>query len=97
MEIRYDPSKDRLNKRRHGIALSAAKRFDWSSALIWPDDRFQYDELRECGLGVIGVQLHFISFVEQPEVVRVISLRRATKLEEKKYAREFAQIFRREP
>lgn len=86
MVITFDPNKDKLNRRKHGISLSAADRFDWENAMIWPDLRYHYSELRECALGFIGSCLFFVAFIQQGDVIRVISLRRTNKGEEKHYA-----------
>ncbi|GJJ02703.1 hypothetical protein RugamoR64_32410 [Duganella rhizosphaerae] len=51
MVITFDPKKDKLNQRKHGISLSAASAFDWDNAVIWTDQRYHYSELRECALG----------------------------------------------
>lgn len=86
MVITFDPNKDRLNLRKHGISLSAASRFDWDDAVIWPDLRYHYSELRERALGYIGNHLYFLIFVDEGHTMRIISLRRATKGEVKRYA-----------
>lgn len=48
MVITFDPKKDKLNQRKHGISLSAAVDFDWDNAMIWIDQRYHYSEVREC-------------------------------------------------
>ena len=37
MVITFDPKKDKLNQRKHGISLSAASGFDWENAVIWTE------------------------------------------------------------
>ena len=86
MAIIFDPLKDKLNRRKHGVSLSAATAFEWETAVIWTDRRYLYNELRECGLGLIGKYLYFIVFVEKGDDIRVISLRLANKGEVKRYA-----------
>ncbi|MYM33657.1 BrnT family toxin [Duganella sp. FT94W] len=88
MVITFDPSKDRLNRSKHGVSLSAASQFDWDSALVWPDLRYHYTELRECALGFIGNHLYFLVFTAEADVIRVISLRRANKEEGTQYVRQ---------
>jgi len=34
----------------HGVSLSIAGELDWESALVWVDDRFEYDEMRMIAL-----------------------------------------------
>ena len=85
MVITFDPKKDKLNRRQHGISLSAASGFDWDDAVIWPDLRYHYAELRECVLGYLGNHLYFVTFVDQGNATRVISLRKANKGEVRRY------------
>lgn len=86
MAITFDPSKDQLNRRKHGISLSAASGFDWANAVVWPDRNYLYTELRECALGHIAGHLYFMVFVDERHSIRVISLRKASKGEMKRYA-----------
>lgn len=86
MAITFDPKKDVLNRRMHGISLAAAAAFEWDTAVIWTDQRFHYNELCECGLGLIGKTLYFIVFVQRGNNERIISLRKANKAEVRRYA-----------
>jgi len=87
MLIEFDPAKDAINRSKHGISLGEAARIEWDSAVIWPDVRYDYGEDRMSGLGYIGERLYFVAFVDRGQVRRVISLRKANKLEERTYAR----------
>ncbi|HEX5341911.1 MAG TPA: BrnT family toxin, partial [Duganella sp.] len=64
MVITFDPKKDKLNRRKHGVSLSVASGFDWADAVIWPDQRYHYTELRECALGYVGNVLYYMIFVD---------------------------------
>jgi uncharacterized DUF497 family protein len=86
MVITFDPKKDKLNQSKHGVSLAAAAAFDWDNAVIWPDLRYHYTELRERALGFIGNQLYFLIFVDEGSAMRVISLRKAHRGEAKIYA-----------
>jgi len=90
MEYEFDPEKDKLNQQKHGLPLSAADAFDWDSAQIREDDRFDYPEQRFEATGYIGLRLYVLIFCMNDEMVRLISLRRAEKYEERRYAK--AQI-----
>lgn len=85
MVITFDPNKDKLNRRKHGVSLSAASQFDWDNAVIWPDGRYVYTELRECAVGLIGYHLYHVSFVDRGDSRRIISLRKASPEEEYRY------------
>jgi len=87
MQIDFDPDKDAANIAKHGVSLAEAERLDWDTALIDVDDRFDYDELRMAGLGLIGADLFYVAFVEREDVTRIISLRPAEKWEFKSYVR----------
>jgi uncharacterized DUF497 family protein len=88
MVITFDPKKDKVNKRKHGLSLSAAAGFDWDNAVVWPDERYAYSELRECAIGLIGYTLYHITFVDCGDRLRVISLRRANRKETAGYVRQ---------
>jgi len=85
MEIEYDPAKDAINRRKHGISLGEAARLNWDTAFVEVDKRFDYDEWRMVGLGLIGSQVFHVAFVERKGVYRIISLRKAERLEIKRY------------
>lgn len=86
MDIDFDPEKNRSNLAKHGVALEFARHLEWDTALIWTDDRRGYAEDRQCGIGYIGMRLYFVVFVERVTTRRIISLRKATKQEIKRYA-----------
>lgn len=88
MEITFDPGKDKLNRGKHGISLSRAEDFEWDTAVSWPDQRFDYDELRMCAVGLIGVRLYFLVYKERDDALRIISLRKANAREEQRYVRQ---------
>jgi len=62
-----------------------ARELDWDAALAWIDDRFDYDELRMIALAPKTDILYYVAFVYRGEARRIISLRRATRLEVKYY------------
>jgi len=85
MKLTYDPEKDARNLALRGISFEEAVNFDFSDALIWQDDRENYQEIRFCALGCIGNRLHALVFTYRHETIRVISLRKANKREVKCY------------
>jgi uncharacterized DUF497 family protein len=85
MRITFDPAKDAANRAKHGVSLSVARELDWGAALVWIDDRFEYDELRMIALAPETEILYYVAFVDRGETRRIISLRRATRLEVKYY------------
>ncbi len=89
MRIEFDAAKDKANRATHGISLSLAEKLDWDAALVWVDDRFEYDELRMIALAPETATLYYVAFVERGSVRRIISLRRATRREVKHYVENF--------
>lgn len=86
MHFTFDPVKDQTNTAKHGLSLALAGAIEWDSAVVWPDDRRDYGEPRQCALGYIGERLVSVVFVDRGEIRRIISLRRANQREEKVYA-----------
>lgn len=69
----------------HGVSLKLACELDWDAALVWVDDRFEYEELRMIALAPKTQTLYYVAFVERGEIQRIISLRRANRREVKHY------------
>ncbi|ROZ78779.1 BrnT family toxin [Ramlibacter sp. WS9] len=85
MQIEFDPAKDSANLEKHGVSLALAEELNWEAALVWVDERFEYDELRMIALAPKTEILYYVAFVDNGEVLRIISLRRATRREVKHY------------
>jgi uncharacterized protein len=85
MRISFDPAKEASNRIKHGVSLALARELDWESALLWVDDRCEYDELRVVALAPRTNTLYYVSFVDRGSVRRIISLRPATRREVKHY------------
>ena len=85
MRIEFDRAKDGANRAKHGVSLALAGELDWEAALVWIDDRFNYDELRMIALAPQTEILYYVAFVDRGEVRRIISLRRANRREVKYY------------
>jgi uncharacterized protein len=86
MKITFDPKKDEINRSKHGVSLGDAEAFEWDAALTWTDSREDYGEDRTAGIGYIGMCLYYIVFVDRCDDCRVISLRKATSTEVRRYA-----------
>ena len=85
MQIEFDPAKDRVNFEKHGVSLAMAVELDWDAALVWVDERFEYNETRMIALVPKAEILYYVAFVDRGEVCRIISLRRANRREVKHY------------
>jgi len=85
MRIEFDPSKDATNQAKHGVSLALAGELDWEAALVWIDERFEYNEMRMIALAPKTSILYYVAFVDRGEMRRIISLRRANRCEVKHY------------
>ena len=82
--ITWNPRKRIENIRAHGIDLAEAERFDFISAVI-EEDRDVQSERRFRAIGWIDDRLYFLVYTWRGEDTHVISLRRATKREWRRY------------
>ena len=80
-----DPKKEDQNIAERGLSLELAEQLDWTTALIWEDQRKDYGEHRYCVLGLIEDRLHSVVFTPRNGKPRVISLRKANKREVNRY------------
>jgi uncharacterized DUF497 family protein len=85
MRIEFDPAKNEANQAKHGVSLLMAVELDWEVALVWVDDRFEYNEMRMIALAPNTGVLYCVAFVDRGNVRRIISLRRANRREVKHY------------
>lgn len=89
MEVTFDPAKDAANQAKHGYSLALAAELEWDTALVWVDTRFDYAELRMCALVLLEMRLFYVAFIDcSDHELRVISLRKATPSEVKRYVAE---------
>lgn len=82
----WNPDKRDSNLAKHGVDFAAGVDFEWGTALVRADMRQHYGEVRLNALGVIGDHLHMLTYTIRPGQVWIISLRRASRKEETRYA-----------
>jgi uncharacterized DUF497 family protein len=85
MQIEFDPAKDAANRKKHGVSLVLAGELDWEAALVWVDERFEYNEIRTIALAPRTGILYYVACVNRGEARRIISLHRANRREVKHY------------
>lgn len=87
MKFEWNEAKNRQNIKKHGIDFSDAWQLFEHPLLVWRDDRFEYDEDRHIGLGMLNNMLVVLAaFVEiDNETIRIISMRKAKKHERVRY------------
>ena len=86
MNYEWDDIKRAKNIQKHGIDFVEIVHFDWGSALETLDDLENYNEARFKAIGFIqGRLMSLVYTMRGEEVMRIISLRRVTKKEERAY------------
>ncbi|MCP4699141.1 MAG: BrnT family toxin [Gammaproteobacteria bacterium] len=85
MEYEWNEAKRQANLKRHRLDFVDAVHFDWESAWVVEDDREGYGEQRFNACGFLFGRLVMMTFTARDERVRIISLRKATKHEQKCY------------
>jgi hypothetical protein len=87
MRYTWDPEKDALNRRKHGLSLEEGiPALDDPDRDSWIDDRFDYGEERIVTLGLGRKQVLYVVSTEREETLtRIISVRRAEDDEIERY------------
>ena len=87
MQYVWDPAKDVLNQRKHGLSLAdGIPALEDPDRESWIDDRFDYGEERIATLGMGEQQvLYVVSTEPTEEITRIISVRRAEPDEIERY------------
>ena len=87
MRYTWDPEKDALNRRKHGLSLPAGiAALEDPDRDLWVDDRFDYGEERTITLGLsAGRVLYVVSAERGEDCTRIISARKAEDDEIERY------------
>ncbi len=88
MLLEFDEAKNARNIRERGISFERFADIDAETALSGEDVRKDYGERRLRVLGFIDGLLYAAVVTPRGEKIRVISLRRANRREERAYAKE---------
>jgi hypothetical protein len=87
MRYVWDPAKDAVNRRKHGLGLAdGIPALEDPGRETWIDDRFDYGEMRFITLGLVpqGV-LYVVHSEPEEDAIRIISVRKATHDEIERY------------
>ena len=84
IEYEWDEEKNAANLAAGRLGFAAVEDFEWQTALITPSPRS--GESRWAAIGYIENRLHYVVYTTRGERIRIISLRRASRQEEKLYA-----------
>jgi uncharacterized DUF497 family protein len=90
MEFGWDEAKRRSNLRKHGIDFVGSEAVFAGAIVTILDDRFDYGEQRFVTFGLLDGRVVAVTHTEDAEVIRIISVRKATKNEESSYFKEIA-------
>lgn len=85
MRYEWDENKRIANIVKHSVDFTSAVDFLWVNACITRDTRKCYSEDRYMATSFIGNRLFLMVFTLRGETVRIISLRKANKREEKNH------------
>ncbi|MCL4485784.1 MAG: BrnT family toxin [Nitrospirae bacterium] len=89
MNDEWDELKRQANNAKHGDDFSLAEEFDWDTAQIERDSRFEYGETRSNAFGRIEDRLFVLVFTQRNNnTVRLIGLRKVNKREILKWKSE---------
>jgi uncharacterized DUF497 family protein len=88
VDISFDPAKSERNARERDLPFERVYEFDFDTAVIWPDLRFDYPEPRFIATGLIGARVHVVCYTPTAEGIRIISFRKANDREVGRYVRE---------
>jgi uncharacterized protein len=88
MEFTWSERKRAINLREHGLDFVDAPRVFEGLTFTYEDDRFEYEEKRFVTLGLLAGVPVSIAHTESEDEIRVISFRKATSREAKRYFNE---------
>ena len=90
MRFEWDPNKSRANRRKHGVSFETARLVFEDPNHLSVQDRFEQGEERWQTLGLAGgiavlIVAHTVGEEDGEEVIRIISARKATSRERRRY------------
>ena len=87
--IEWDEAKRRINLQKHGLDFADAEAVFAGRTVTVEDARMDYGERRFLSFGLLQGRVVVIAHTERDEAIRVISMRKASKHEQRGY---FSQI-----
>ncbi len=79
----WDETRRQANLAKHGVDFAVVVNFDWTTADVRVDDRFDYGEVRKFALGLIDGRLFALVSTERNGLMRVITLRKVNEREKR--------------
>jgi len=90
MKFEWNEEKRKSNLIKHGLDFKDAEFVFEGLTFTLEDNRFIYDEQRFITIGILKSIVVVIAHTERNDMIRVISMRKASKNEEKIYYRGFS-------
>jgi len=90
MRYAWDEAKRQSNIEKHGIDFIGIEEVFAAEIVTILDDRFDYGEIRCVTVGLLNGRVVVIAHTETDNVIRIISVRKATKNEAINYYEEIA-------
>lgn len=90
MRFAWDDGKRQSNLLKHGFDFVGIEEVFEGDTVTILDDRFDYGEKRFITLGLLHERVVVIAHTETDEMIRIISVRKATKNEEISYFKQIA-------
>jgi len=88
MKFTWDEEKRQTNIEKHGIDFADVPPMFDGAVFTIEDLRFDYGETRFTTFGLLQYRVIVVAHTEDDEVIRIVSARKATKNEEKRYFEE---------
>lgn len=85
-KFEWDDNKNKLNITKHSVDFVDAIGIFDNQMFVWQDTRKEYAEKRYIGMGCINERAMIVIYAERPpNIIRLISCRRANRREQKKF------------
>lgn len=88
LKFSWDEAKRQANLANHSFDFADAEAVFRGPTFTFEDDRYDYGEKRFITLGMLNMTVVVIAHTERNNTIRLISMRKATKYEQKLYFRE---------
>ncbi len=91
MAIEWDNNKNKINIDKHDIDFFDAYKIFYNPIITRIDTRSDYKEKRIIGIGKLEKVIVVLVYTKRGKNIRVISIRKANKIERKIYNEQFKQ------
>jgi hypothetical protein len=88
MRLTFDPAKNARNIAERDLSFELVAQLDWETAVAVEDTRKDYGERRLRVLAFLGKRLHAAVITLRGDVTHVISFRKATAKEVRRYEKQ---------